>query len=78
MTYTFIDDILLILFDICKERYINASILWGFVKQFIEININNFDFSRIPNEWSELHVEKNKQLERATRAENLKKNALLT
>ena len=40
--------------------------------QFIEINVNTF--SRIPNEWSELHVEKKKQFERATRAENLKKS----
>ena len=49
----------------------DALILWGFVKQFIEINLNKV--SRIPNEWSELHVEKNKkQFGRTKRAENKK------
>ena len=60
--FPFINDVYFycwyILFDICKERYMNATILWGFVKQFIEINVNKF--SIIPNEWSELHVEKKK------------------
>ena len=76
-----------ILFDICKERYMDAlilwgfvkqflEILWGFVKQFIEIDVNKV--SRILNEWSGLHVEKiKKQFKRAKRAENLKKNAIL-
>ena len=62
------------LFDICKERFMTALILWDFVKQFIEININVNKISRIPNEWSELHVEKiKKQFGRAKRAENKKK-----
>ena len=53
----------------------NALLLWGFVKQFIEIDVNKI--SRILNEWSELHVEKiKKQFGRAKRAEN-KKNAIL-
>ena len=53
----------------------NALILWGFVKQFIEIDVNKV--SRILIEWSELHVEKiKKQFGRAKRAENLK-NAIL-
>ena len=57
--FPFINDVYFyILFDICKERYMhmNAIILWGFLKQFIEINVSKV--SRIPNEWSELHVEK--------------------
>ena len=38
----------------------------------MEINVNKV--SRIPNEWSELHVEKNKeQFGRAKRTESLKK-----
>ena len=37
-----------ILFDICKEKYMIGFLLWGFVKQFIEINVNKV--SRIPNE----------------------------
>ena len=47
----------------------NALILWGFVKQFKEINVNKV--SRILIEWSELHVEKiEKQFGGAKRAEN--------
>ena len=54
----------------------NALILWGFVKQFIEINVNKVSW--IPNEWSELHVEKiKKQFGRAKRAENKKKMLFL-
>ena len=69
--YTFIADIY-ILFDICKERYMNAWILWGFVKLFIEINVTKV--SRIPNEWGELHIEKIKnQFGRVKLVENLKK-----
>ena len=77
--FPFINDVYFycwyILFDICKERYMNALILWGFVTQFIEINVNKD--SRIPNEWSELHQPTcrkiKKQFGRAKRAENLKK-----
>ena len=43
-----------------------------FVKQFIEINVTKV--SRIPNEWSELHIEKiKKQFGRVKLVENLKK-----
>ena len=49
--FPFINDVYFycwyILFDICKERYMKAIILWGFVKQFIEINVSKI--SRIPN-----------------------------
>ena len=71
MMYTFIADILCLIFE-KQGIYMNALILWGFVKQFIEINVNKV--SRIPSEWNELHVEKSKKhFGQAKRAENLKK-----